>query len=256
MSKLAVIGGSGLEKLLKAGEPFKVDTKYGQSNEIFRFSCEGVEGYFLARHGLKHALHPHKVNYRANIAALKELDVERIIAVSAVGSLRENLPPGSIVLPDDFIDFTKRRPLTMYEDRVVHVDVTEPFCPELRKAILEASDELGIDVVDGGVYCCMEGPRYETKAEIRFLRLLGGSMVGMTVATEAVLARELEICYAPICVVTNYAAGIQKKLTVSEVLEVMEKKREAIKNLVLEALKKVPEKRRCPCSRALEDASF
>ncbi|MEM4699521.1 MAG: MTAP family purine nucleoside phosphorylase [Candidatus Nezhaarchaeales archaeon] len=246
---MGLIVGSGVEELARRGRVVKVPTRFG-SVEASLTEMGGVEAAVLPRHGLAHAIPPHRVNYRAVISALKELGATRVLATGAVGSLREHIRPGMAVVVNDFIDLTKSRPSSLYEGpRVVHADMTEPFCPELRAALLEASRRAGLEVLDGGTYACTEGPRFETPAEIRAIRILGGDVVGMTVATEAALAREAGLCYAALCLVTNMAAGIQGMVTAEEVAEVMGKVRDKVLKSLEEAVALIPVERRCSCLR-------
>lgn len=178
---------------------------------------------FINRHGVDHVTPPHLVNYRANIWALHELGVRKILATAAVGSLSENFRLGELILFDQFLDFTKNRPLTFYEggqQGVLHVDMTEPYCSNVRQVIMNAAEDLGLPVKNGACYVCTEGPRFETPAEIRMFQRLGADVVGMTSVPEVVLARELGMCYASIGMVTNEAAGIAPhRLSHAEVME-------------------------------------
>lgn len=239
--------GSGLEELARRGRSVRVPTRFG-SVEVSAAEVGGVEVAIVPRHGLAHAVPPHRVGYRANVLALKKLGVERVLATGAVGSLREHIRPGMAVVVSDFIDLTKSRPSSLYEGpRVVHVDMSEPFCPELRSVLLEASRRAGLETLDGGVYACTEGPRFETPAEIRAIKALGADVVGMTVATEATLAREAGLCYAALCLVTNMAAGMQSMVTAEEVARVMEGIRQKVLKSLEEAVVTVPAERRCAC---------
>ncbi len=259
MPRVAIIAGTGLcdPKFLRDAKELQVETPYGKPSYLLRGKIEQVEVIFLARHGKRHEYPPHRVNYRANIWALKELGVERIIAVSAVGIINPKISPGDFVIIDQFIDFTKQRPFTFYDGpEVYHVDFTQPYCPEIRSVIIEAAKKLNIHVHEKGVYVCTEGPRYETPAEINMFKLLGADVVGMTNVPECVLARELCICYAAICIGTNYAAGMQSKLTSDEVVEMMKEKEEELKLLLKEVLKSLPEERKCICKNALKNAKI
>jgi len=265
MPRIAIIGGSGVydPKLLEKVREEFVETPYG-SVRVKIGEYQGKEIAFLPRHGEKHSVPPHRINYHANIWALHELGVERILATSAVGSLNLDMKPGDFVILDQLMDFTKTRHYTFYDgeesphDRkfVAHIDFTDPYCPELRKALITAARELGFTYHPTGTYACMEGPRFETRAEIRALRILGADVVGMTQCPEAVLARELEMCYASVAIVTNYAAGISReKLTHTEVVELMKKKGEEIKFLLMRAIEHVPKGRNCNCKNALKGAT-
>jgi 5'-methylthioadenosine phosphorylase len=253
--RIAVIGGTGIydPELFGEGEERRVKTPYGDV-ELTMVELKGREIVFLPRHGKRHAVPPHKINYRRNMYALKKVGVTRIFATNSVGCINPGFKPGDVVVPHDFVDFTKSRHATFYDDEAVHVDVSEAYCSELREALLEAGKALG-EVHSRAVYACTEGPRFETPAEIRMLRLLGCDIVGMTGLPEAALARELEICYASLCTVTNYAAGIaKKKLTATEVLEIVGKKQGKIRKVLAAAALLVPEKRGCKCGEALRGA--
>ncbi|AHF79732.1 S-methyl-5'-thioadenosine phosphorylase [Thermococcus paralvinellae] len=265
MVRIAIIGGSGVydPKLLENIREEEVNTPYGKI-KVKIGTYKGEEIAFLARHGEKHSVPPHKINYRANIWGLYELGVERILATSAVGSLNEAMKPGDFVILDQLMDFTKSRVYTFYDgedsphDRkfVAHVDFTDPYCPEIRNALIRAAKELGFNYHPKGTYACMEGPRFETRAEIRALRILGADVVGMTQCPEAILARELEMCYSSVAIVTNFAAGISsQKLTHTEVVELMAKKSEEIKYLLMKAIEYIPKERRCMCKDALKGAT-
>lgn len=253
--RIAIIGGTGVYDpgLLGEREEKVVRTPYGEAH-ITLGVYRGVEVAFLTRHGPHHSVPPHRINYRANVWALRHLGVERVLATAAVGSLNLEMKPGDFVLVDQFIDFTRRRESTFFEGGeagVVHVDFTEPYCPQLRAVLAQTARELGISVHDGGVYVCTEGPRFETPAEIRAFRRLGGDLVGMTNVPEVVLAREANLCYALVAMVTNFAAGISPTpLTHEEVLEVMAANAHRIRSLLWRAVEVIPAERSCPCGQA------
>ena len=274
---LGVIGGSGLYELdgLKVLEEKSLKTPFGEpSSPIILGEIEGRKIAFLARHGRDHAYPPHLVPYRANVWALREVGVDRILAVSAVGGINKLFSPGDFVIIDSFLDFTKQRKSTFYEGKfsvqvegedkvaellnskkVVHVDVSDPYCPQMRMLLMEILQEKGFRYHPAGVYACTEGPRFETPAEIKALEILGADVVGMTGYPEVVLARELTMCYASICVVANPAAGISAgRLTSDEVLELMGKKEAQIKEILLEFVRRLPEDKTCRCEEALEGA--
>lgn len=217
-TQLAVIGGSQAYVLLQDGVFHGerlgcLDTPFGASQAVWRLDLGGVEVLFMSRHGEKgYTIAAPWVNYRANIWALKELGAEAVISWSGPGALDTKIPIGSFVLPDDVIDETKHRPSSFFEGQGLGFVRQNPvFCPKLRQQIREAFDSLGLECLIGGVYVCTEGPRLETPAEVRKYILLGGQLVGMTICPEVFLARELEMCYAPICYVTNYAEGIRER---------------------------------------------
>lgn len=225
---LAIIGGTGLEKV--AGDLDKrkdkaVETPFGET--LFTTGLlDGREIIFLARHGLSHDIPPHAINYRANIWALKDAGATHILAAAAVGSMKPGISPGDFVLVDQFIDFTKARPSTFSGDTMPlkHVDMTEPYDGTLRRLLLTAAIEKGVELHKRGTYICTEGPRFETPAEINMFKMFGGDVVGMTGVPEVVLANEAEIPYATLAVATNYAAGMAGHgLTYQECAGEMEK---------------------------------
>jgi len=254
---VAIIGGSGLEALLKNMEQIRVGTPYGLPPPISIGEADGKCIAFLPRHGVHHSIPPHKVNYRANIYALFEMGVKRIVATNAVGAINVDFKPGDLVVPHDLVDFTKLRQLSFYDDApVTHVDMSQPFCPEVRGVLVKAVKERVARVWNKAVVVCTEGPRFETPAEIEMFRRLGCDVVGMTITPEAVLARELEMCYATLCFVSNMAAGIQQRLTAKEVAKVAKEKMRIIQQILRETIEHLPESRQCPCAHALKDARF
>lgn len=254
---IGIIGGSGVEEISELADSIEkkiVDTEYG-SVEVSLLTIEDKTVAFLPRHSAGHTCPPHKINFKANIMALKEIGVSQIMATNAVGSLDIDVGPGSIVLPDDFLDFTVNRERTFYDDEVIHIDMSEPFCNRLRGAILANSDCIDGNVVDGGTIVCTEGPRFETPAEIKMFSILGGKIVGMTTLPEAVLAREKGMCYASIAVVSNYSTSISKdKLGVEEVYEIMSAKKDELIDLLFNTIKELPTDYDCECHHALDDA--
>ncbi|GAB4387756.1 MAG: S-methyl-5'-thioadenosine phosphorylase [Thermodesulfovibrionales bacterium] len=260
MHPVGLIGGSGLYEMpgFRATGERAVSTPYGEPSAPFLTGeIGGVEVAFLPRHGAGHRIAPSGINYRANIWGFRELGAQRIISVSASGGINPEFHPGEIVVLSQVIDMTQgARPSTFFEGgEVVHVDFTEPYCPELRAALLEAGGAAGLGTRDGGTYVCVNGPRLESRAEIRYFGMIGGDVVGMTGMPEAALARELEICFGAVTVVTNYAAGLAGgKLTTAEVVGKMREANERIGRLISEALPRVPAGRGCPCREALRDA--
>jgi 5'-methylthioadenosine phosphorylase len=255
--EIAIIGGTGQETLLNYQEQVRNGTPYGLASPIFIGETDGKVVAFMPRHGVRHVVPPHKVNYRANICALHDIGVERIVATNAVGAINRNLKPGNLVVPHDLVDFTKFRQSTFYdEDPVTHVDVSQPYCPEVRSALIAAAKRIRAEVIDRAVLVCTEGPRYETPAEIRMFGRMGCDVVGMTGMPEAVLARELVMCYASICLVTNMAAGFQKRLTAEELVKVSKKTAPVLEQILRETVRILPTKRQCPCARTLEHARF
>jgi len=257
-AEIGVIGGSGLydvEKFENVKE-VKIYTPYGEpSDNIVVGDFKGRRIAFLARHGKGHRIPPHMINYRANIWALKSLGVKRVISVSAVGSLREEYKPGDFVVPDQFIDFTKNRVYSFFDGHVVaHVSMADPFCPELRSVVIESARSLNIRVHDKGTYVCIEGPRFSTRAESKLYRSWGADIIGMTLVPEVNLAREAELCYVTIAMITDYDVWAEKPVTADEVLRTMRENVEKAKKLLYDVIPKVPLERKCSCGEALREA--
>ena len=259
MPDIGIITGSGFDEMegIVGKELKKLSTPYGETSDAYRI-CEisGIEVVFLARHGRPHHIQPHRINYRANLWGFKELGVERLFSVGAVGGINPSLIPGDIIIPDQIIDMTSGRVSTFFEgDEVVHIDFTSPFCADLRDVLFRAGKQSSLYLKGGATHICVNGPRLETKAEIRSFSLIGADVVGMTVMPEASLARELELCIANIAVLTNYAAGISERpLTVAEVIEVMRHANVPIGLLLSNSLQIIPNERTCECRRALRNA--
>ncbi len=248
---IGIIGGSGFYEIIGIEDvrQINVNTPFGEV-EVTLGKLNGKDVAFIPRHGKGHKIPPHRINYRANAFAMFQLGAKYVLATNATGSLRKEIPPGALVIPHQIIDFTKNRVYTFFDGNfeiefpdgkkksgVIHTDMTEPYCAFLREKILEAGEKLGIDLIDKGVYVCTEGPRFETPAEINFFRMIGGDLVGMTGSPEVFLFRELDICYATICVVTNYAAGMQERVSHEEVLELFEKMKSVVAKLIIETIK-------------------
>ncbi|MDY6083810.1 MAG: S-methyl-5'-thioadenosine phosphorylase [Dialister sp.] len=258
MAKLAFIGGTGVYDpgILTESHSEVIDTPYG----CVPYTAGKVGNkdiVFMARHGLHHTIPPHKINYRANIYALKMLGVSSIVSTTAVGSLNPSYKPGELVLVDQFIDFTKAREHTFFDGvhrGVAHIDMTHPYCETLREAILSAGKQLNIPIHPSGTYICTEGPRFETPAEIKAFSLLGADVVGMTNVPECQLAREAEMCYATISMVTNYAAGITSEiLTHKEVLECMDANIGSFRKIITILCDSYVPETDCSCHHAAQD---
>ena len=262
--EIGVIGGSGLYDIpgLEDVREHKIYTPYGApSDNIITGVLEGRRIAFLPRHGRGHKIPPHRINYRANIWALKSLGVKWVISFSAVGSLRWDYKPGDFVLPDQFIDMTKGiRELTFFEGGVVaHVSMADPFCEHLREIILEAAKAVdGLVIHPRGTYVCIEGPRFSTRAESRVWKeVFKADIIGMTLVPEVNLACEAELCYATVAMVTDYDVWAEKPVTAEEVVRVMKENTEKARKLLPEIVKRLPEKpdeRKCSCCKALETA--
>lgn len=249
---IGIIGGSGVYEITQKADSCSektVKTDYGNVT-VSMLDIFGKKVAFIPRHAQGHSIPPHKINYRANIDALKSVGVTQIVATNSVGSMNLEMPPGSFVIPDDFLDFSQNRVKTFYENEVVHIDVTEPYCPTLRDILNESGE-----VILGGTYVCTEGPRFETPAEIRMFKMLGGDLVGMTGVPEVTLAREREICYNSICIVSNYASGISENaLTIDEVFEMVSQKERDLLEILYNFIKNAEDAPDCMCRHALDGA--
>ena len=258
--KIGIIGGSGLYHMagLTETREVRVKTPFGvPSDAIVIGTLEGKRVAFLARHGRGHIYSPSEINYRANVCAMKMLGVERIISVSAVGSLRDDLPPMDFLVPDQFFDRTKGRAATFFGDGIVaHVGFDKPTCTHLSAHVADAGDRAGVKVHRGGTYICMEGPQFSTLAESHTYRQLRFDVVGMTNLTEAKLAREAELCYATIAMITDYDCWHPQHdaVTVTEILENLTRNTANVQTVLHEAVRQLPEDRGCKCDRALAHA--
>ena len=250
-AEIGVIGGSGLYALLEEAEEFEVSTPYGApSDPITVAEVGGRRVAFLPRHGRDHRYPPHRIPYRANLWALRALGVRQILAPCAVGGLRPELGPGTFVVPDQLIDRTSGRVQTFYDEGAVHVSFADPYCPTGRAVLLRAE----VEPVDGGAMVVVEGPRFSTRAESRWFTSIGGSVVNMTGHPEAVLARELALCYSTIALVTDLDAGVEGDhgVTQEDVFRVFGANTARLRGVLLDAVTKLPTVRDCPCSTALD----
>ena len=257
---LAIIGGSGLYNMpgLQNTQEHDADTPFGKpSSPIITGDLEGQHVAFLARHGLGHHIMPSEVNYRANIYALKELGADRVLSISACGSLREDYAPGHIVIPDQLFDNTKGRERTFFgEGLVVHVSVADPFCPDLSAQLETATRNTNATVHSGGSFITIEGPRFSTKAESNTFRTWGMSLIGMTASPEAFLAREAEMCYAVMAHVTDYDVWhvSETPVTVEMVIQTLNKNTSVAQEAVRNLARSLSESRTCDCNQALASA--
>jgi len=257
---IGIIGGSGLYQMegLKRVREVRVSTPFGKPSDAFvRGMLDGTELIFLPRHGRGHRWLPTELNFRANIFGMKKLGVERIISVSAVGSLREEIAPGHVVIPDQFIDRTTQRPSSFFGQGIVaHVSFADPLCPALSQVLARAGEEQGAKIHPRGTYLCMEGPQFSTRAESLLYRSWGAHVIGMTNLQEAKLAREAEICFATLALATDYdcwnhtAADVE----IEQVLRVLKENVELAQRMIRRALNSLPRNRSCPCASALQNA--
>jgi 5'-methylthioadenosine phosphorylase len=257
---IGVIGGSGLYHMpeIERVREVAVKTPFGKpSDRLIRGRLGDAELIFLPRHGRGHRWLPTEVNFRANIFALKKLGVERIISVSAVGSLRQEIAPGHVVVPDQFIDRTTRRPSTFFgRGLVAHVSLADPFCGNLSKILVDAASAEGAEVHGGGTYLCMEGPQFSTRAESRLYRSWNADVIGMTNLQEAKLAREAEICFGTLALATDYDCWNQDTgdVEIEQVLAVLKHNVDLAQRTIRRAVGKLTAARSCACAAALKDA--
>jgi 5'-methylthioadenosine phosphorylase len=254
-AELAVIGGSGLYALLDGATEHVLETPYGApSGAITIAEVGGRRVAFLPRHGRDHRYPPHLIPYRANLWALRSLGVRQVLAPCAVGGLRPELGPGTFVVPDQLIDRTSGRTQTYYDRGAVHVPFADPYCPTGRRTLLEAAAGRDVPAVDGGTVVVVEGPRFSTRAESRWFAAIGGSVVNMTGHPEAVLARELALCYTSIALVTDLDAGVEggESVTQEEVFRVFAANTDRLRGVLLDAVAALPADRDCPCGHALD----
>jgi len=258
-TKIGIFGGSGFYNIpnMEKKDSIRMATPYGMpSSSIDKFKLEDKEIYFIARHGINHEYPAHVVNYRANIYAFKSLGVERIISIQTVGSLKEEYSPGTIVIPDQFVDFTKKRDYSFYNGgKSIHISMADPFCPELRNLAINAIKGLDIKYQPKGNYVCIEGPRFSTRAESHMFRSFA-DIIGMTLVPEAILARELEMCYLSIATVTDYDSWKESHVTAEEVTETMKQNVNKTLKILEKMLPAIPKNPSCSCHTALKDAEI
>jgi len=262
--KIGILGGSGFYELLENPEEIVIETPFGKpSDNIMVGECGGAEIAFLPRHARGHNFPPHAIPYRANLAALKELGCETIISPAAVGSLRADIAPGTFVICDDFIDRTKRRADTYFDGPdVYHVPSTEAYCPELIKIAAGTCDELGIPHAKGGTVVVIEGPRFSSKKESRYYANMGADIINMTQYPEVVLARELEMCYLGIGLVTDWDVGLENDpavsaVTAAEVARVFAENNAKVKELIFKLVPKIISRDRgCGCGDVLDKSKI
>jgi 5'-methylthioadenosine phosphorylase len=257
-ARIGIIGGTGVydPEMFELKETVRPFTPYGPpSDDIQIGTIQGVDVAFLPRHGRGHVHPPHKVNYRANIWALKELGVDRIISPCAVGSLQEEFEPGQIVIVDQFVDMTKNRAYTFYDGpKTVHISLADPFCPELASIFAKEAKRAKVPVHNGGTYVCIEGPRFSTRAESQMYRAFA-DIIGMTLVPECQLAREMEMCYCSLAMITDYDVWADQPVDTVSILRTMAENADKIRTLIGAALPKIPPvRKKCPCPDTLKAA--
>lgn len=251
--KIAVIGGSGIDdpKILKNPEEIGIETPFGNpASKLIAGQIAGRDIVILARHGKDHSIMPTKVPFRANIWALKEVGCTHILATTACGSLREEIRPKDLIFADQFIDFTKHRNLTFFEDKVIHTPMADPFCPKLRELLINAAEDLNISHHKKGTNITIEGPRFSTRAESHLFRNFGADIINMTTVPEVILARELGICYASIAMATDYDSWKkgEEAVTWDMILKAMKHNAENVKRLLLKVIPKI-DYLECSCGK-------
>jgi 5'-methylthioadenosine phosphorylase len=242
--KIAIIGGSGIDNpdILKNTEEINIDTPFGKTaSPLIVGEIAGVKAVVLARHGNDHSIMPTNVPYRANIWALKEVGCTHIIATTACGSLKDNIKPQDLIFLDQFIDFTKHRNLTFFEDRVVHTSMADPFCPSLRNSLIQAAKKLNLSHHKKGTMLTIEGPRFSTRAESQYFKKMGADVINMSTVPEVILARELAICYASVAMATDYDAWHESEepVTWAMITRVMKSNADSVLKLLLYVIPKI-----------------
>jgi 5'-methylthioadenosine phosphorylase len=255
---IGVFGGTGFYRFLDDVEEVPVATPYGRPSAPVRVGrLEGTEVAFMPRHGDEHSLPPHRINYRANIWAMREVGVRRIIGPSACGSLKPEIEPGTFVICDQFVDRTQGRESTFYDGpQTTHVSAADPYCADLSAILAASAKELGIPVVEGGTVVVVQGPRFGTRAESRWYSSSGFDVVNMTQYPEAWLARELELCYANVSLVTDYDVGLEgmEAVTTESALEVFERELDRLRDLLFHAIPRIGDQPQDGCAIALKNA--
>lgn len=256
---IGIIGGTGVydPELFKNIRESKVYTPFGDTSDLIQIGeFEGRNVAFIPRHGRGHRIPPHAINYRANIWALKEIGVKAILSPAAVGSLQDPYPPGDFVFVDQFIDRTRGRKDTFYEGgKVCHISTADPVCPDLHGLLVDRADALGLKAHPEGTYVCIQGPRFSTRAESNLFRSWGASVIGMTMYPECVLAREAQICYATIAMVTDYDCWMTgRTVDNEEVVRTMSENIDKVRQLLADVIPRISRERTCTCDSALEGA--
>jgi len=257
--KIGIIGGSGLYKIegIKDLKEETIETPFGSPSDSYLTGVlDGVDVVFLPRHGKGHRLTPSEINYRANIFGMKKLGVSRIISISAVGSMKEEYKPGDILIPNQFFDRTRGRQSSFFGNGIVgHVSFADPICSDLSDLLYKAGNQQQINMHQGGTYICIEGPMFSSRAESKIYRKWGVDVIGMTNLTEAKLAREAEICYSTVALVTDYDVWheVEEDVSADAVMEIIAKNVEAAKGIIKGVISKIPLERKCVCATSLKN---
>ncbi|BAS28808.1 S-methyl-5'-thioadenosine phosphorylase [Limnochorda pilosa] len=260
-AEIGIFGGSGFYRFLENVEEVWVETPYGApSDKVSLAEVEGRRVAFLPRHGRDHRLPPHRINYRANLWAMKELGVTRVIGPCAAGSLQPHVRPGDLVVSDQFVNRTWGREDTFYEGPIVtHISAADPYCPELRPLALEAAGQVGFRAHDGGTVVVVQGPRFSTRAESKEFQAQGWEVINMTQYPEVILARELGMCYLNLALITDYDVGLEghpevRPVSHQEVMRVFQENNDRLRELLQRLVARIPRERGCACGQALESA--
>lgn len=254
---IGLIGGSGVADFVQPTESHRVATPWGAPSAPIQEGRVGsLRVLFLSRHGVGHTIPPHRVNFRANIDALRSLGADTIVTVSSVGSLQAELPPGTFVLPSQFVDFTKQRPTSFFDGgKVFHVSMADPFCPELLRFAAEAGAATGHPFAAGKTYVCVEGPRFSTRAESKYFRSFA-DIIGMTLVPEVTLARERGLCYVCLAMVTDFDVWADKPVEAHEVVDTMRRNVSSMREVVVDLLPRLAVVPSCRCAHALDEAGI
>lgn len=262
-AEIGVFGGSGFYSFLDSVEEVEIETPYGTlSGPVVIGEIEGRKVAFLPRHGSSHQFPPHKINYRVNIYAMKELGVKQIISPFACGSLQPDIKPGDFVIVDQFVDRTNNRKDTFYDGPIsTHVSSADPYCGVIRKIAFDTAKEMNISVTEKGTVVVINGPRFGTRAESKWFSKMGWEVVNMTQYPEVILARELEICFAGIALITDYDVGFEghpevEPVSLETAVSIFNENNEKVKDLLINMIPKLPKERKCICASALEGARF
>ncbi len=252
-ARIGVVCSPGLEELCSEGREFRVGTPYGPPPPMHILSVGDVDVAFILRRGRGQTRPPHMINFRANIWALHELGVERIIGIDVVQRIGSRSRRKRLVVPDDLIDLAGRPNSTFYDEGlVVQIDMDHPFCPEIRSVLLDSSGNMGVEAGDKSTYVCVDGPRFRTPAEVRAIKTLGGDILGMALVPEVFLARELGMCYAALTLPFEEMKGKVDSASAVRFIETARNSSKMLRDIVTTAIKKMPFRRRCTCTRALE----
>lgn len=254
---IAVIGGSGIGEIFEEKERISVHTPYGPPSDFISIGViSGVNVAFLPRHGRGHRIPPHRINYRANIFSLREIGVKKVLGISAVGSLKENLKPGDLAVVSQFIDFTKSRDYTFYDGpKVVHISMADPFSEDMNEILTRNAINLGFRIHKNVTYVCIEGPRFSTRAESRMFRNFA-DIIGMTLVPEVNLAREMGMCYSTLATITDYDVWAEKPVTAEEVVKIMKENEYKAKEVLKSSLKEIESIDAEKCRKVLEESGI